>query len=587
MKNASGRVLYVGKASNLKSRVRSYMNPKNDSRPQIRYLMREAAAVDYILSRDEREALIIENSLIKEHKPKFNIQLKDDKTYASLRLSVNEEFPRLSVTRRVREDGAVYFGPFSRGGDLRKITKLVHRLFPIRDCSAAKFRRHSRRPCLNYDMSLCSGPCAGKVDSRAYRDLCKGAEGFLRGGRGGIAQTIRKKMKTASDEMRYEDASYYRDQLEALRTGDGAGKVVSSSFTDRDIICVAADGRGFEFVVLFQRGGGVADKAEFSAKNTGADIPRALGEFLGRFYDSGRQSPPEIVVQTLPEHREAYENWLTEKRGSAVGIVVPVRGERAKLLRLAADNADEALRRRRLHEEREKDVLTALRKSLKLSKTPREIECLDISNTGGAQTTGAVVRFSGGRADKSRYKRYKIKTVSGQDDFAGIREMLSRRFSRAGEAGWELPDLILIDGGKGQLSAALEAMKEAGFEGKTDIAAIAKGRGRERGDCIHTPGRKTPWTPVKNREGLFLLMRARDEAHRFALGYHRKIRGAESLGSRLNDIPRLGAKRAGALLRKFGSVERIEKAAVADICSVPGIGEKTAREIKAALTSSL
>lgn len=526
MRNASGAPVYVGKGTNLKSRVRSYLNPRSDSRPQIAYLMREAAAVDYILSRDEREALILENSLIKEHKPKFNIQLKDDKTYASLRFSVHEKFPRLSMARRVREDGAAYFGPFSRGGDLKAIANLARRLFAVRDCSAAKFKRHRRRPCLSYDMRLCSGPCAGKISEEKYAEMCKGAEAFLRGG-GGAAGALKSKMKKAAQELRYDDAALYRDQISALRAREG--RASSASRTDRDVIGAAADGESFEFVALFHRGGGVADKAEFSAKNTGADTPRALGEFLGRFYDAGRQIPPEVVVPAAPEHRGAYEKWLSEKRGGAVRIIVPARGARAKLLRLAEDNAAEALRKKRIRGEREKDALSALKKALKLSRTPREIECLDISNTGGALATGAVVRFSNGEPDKKRYKRYRIKTVSGQDDFAGIKEMLSRRLKRAGEKGWELPDLILIDGGKGQLSAAMEAMRETGAEGKADIAAIAKGRGRERGDAVYAPGRKTPWTPLKDKEGLFLLMRARDEAHRFALGYHRKLRGREMM----------------------------------------------------------
>ena len=526
MRNPAGAPIYVGKGTNLKSRVRSYLNPRSDSRPQISYLMRETETVDYILSRDEREALILENSLIKEHKPKFNIQLKDDKTYASLRFSVREQFPRLSMARRVRDDGAVYFGPFSRGGDLKAIANLARRLFAVRDCSAATFKRHRSRPCLNYDMRLCSGPCAGKISGEEYAKLCKSAAEFLRGG-GNAAGALRKKMKKASEEMRYEDAALYRDQLTALRAR--GGKTPSANFTDKDLIGAAADGESFEFVALFHRGGGVADKAEFSAKNTGADMPRALGEFLGRFYDAGRQVPPEIVVPSAPEHRGAYEKWLSEKRGGTVKIIVPARGARAKLLRLAARNAEESLRKKRLRGERENSALLALKKALKLSRTPREIECLDISNTGGSLAVGAVVRFSGGEPDRKRYKRYKIKTVSGQDDFASIKEMLSRRLKRAGEPGWELPDLILIDGGRGQLSAAIKAAKEAEMDGAADIIAIAKSRGRERGDAVYAPGRKTPWTPIKDKEGLFLLMRARDEAHRFALSYHRKLRGKEMM----------------------------------------------------------
>ncbi len=266
MKDSDAKVLYIGKGSNLKNRVRSYFGRNSDSRPQISHLMREVSGVDYILTRDEHEALILENSLIKKHKPKFNIQLKDDKTYASLRLSMNEDFPRLSITRRVGGDGASYFGPFAHGGALKKTAKLVHKLFSIRDCPNGKFKRHRERPCLNYDMGLCSAPCAGLIDKEKYRALCERAEVFLRGNRGDIASVIKKKMKKAADDMRYEDASYYRDQIEALGTNRGFEKVVSSNFTDKDVIEVAADENSFEFVVLFHRGGAVADKAEFSAK---------------------------------------------------------------------------------------------------------------------------------------------------------------------------------------------------------------------------------------------------------------------------------------------------------------------------------
>ncbi len=583
MKNPDGRAVYVGKASNIKSRVRSYLRRGKDSRPQIEYLMREAASVDCIVTKDEHEALILENSLIKKHKPKFNIQLKDDKTYASLRLSMNEDFPRVSLTRRIRSDGASYFGPFAHGGALKRTAKIVQKLFTLRDCSNTKFKRHRNRPCLSYDMRLCSGPCASMIDKDQYRALCARAEVFLRGNRGAAVSVLKNKMKEASDEMRYEDASHYRDHLKALLANGSLGKVVSSNFTDKDVIEMEADERSFEFVVLFYRSGGITDKTGFSVKNTGAKFPQALGEFMGRFYDAGRQIPPEIVVKTAPEHRQSYEKWLALKRGGVVRVITPSRGLRAKLLRLASDNAADALRKKRFCEKKKGNVLTELKKSLKLSKTPLSIECLDISNIRGKQTTGSVVRFTGGEPDKQHYRRYRIKTVSGADDFASIKEMLSRRLLRANEEGWELPNLILIDGGKGQLSAAVETMKKFGFDRSTDIAAISKGRAKKQGDSIYTPRRKTPWTPVKNREGLFLLMRIRDEAHRFAIGYHKKLRKKDFLKSRLNTIPGVGEKREKILLNHFGSVERIKAATAKEISSLPGMNEKIAGKIEKSL----
>jgi excinuclease ABC subunit C len=584
MKDANGRAIYIGKAKNLKNRVRSYFQDgRGDQRPQIPYLLREIHDLDYFVTQNEREALILENALIKKHKPKYNILLKDDKNYASLRLDPKEKFPKLTYTRRVLNDGAVYFGPFASGEALRQTKRLIHKIFPLRDCTDEKFRRHSQRPCLNYYMKLCLGPCAGKVDETRYRGVVEGAKMFLKGEVKEIIKLLTKNMNKASEELRYEDAAYYRDQIKLLQKNLDVERLVSTSLKDKDIVGFYREGENVEFIVLFSRGGAIIDKAEYSFDNAAWEDEEILREFLGQFYGSDRFIPNEILIPLSFEGLEALSEWLSEKSGKSVRIIVPKRGAKVKLIELAKRNAEESFKRKSAEREKEIYLLQKIKDTLSLSKLPVSIECFDISNIQGSIAVASMVRFESGKPNKKKYRRFRIKTVLGANDYAMMYEVLSRRFKRAEQEGWELPDLILIDGGKGQLNVAHEVLKELGFLGKVDFSSIAKGR-EEEIDKIYIPGRKNPLPLSNTSRELLFLMRVRDEAHRFAIAYHKKLRTKKAFESELDSIPGIGKKRKTMLLEHFGSVSAIREATIEEISALPGMNRKTAEELKRYLT---
>ncbi|MGH7884666.1 MAG: excinuclease ABC subunit UvrC, partial [Thermodesulfobacteriota bacterium] len=346
MKDQDDKPIYIGKAKNLKSRVRSYFSKDKSDRHQIPYMVNEAVSVDYLITKTESEALLVENSLIKRHKPKYNIRLKDDKTYSSLRLSINEKYPRLTFTRRVREDGALYFGPFASGETLKQTSRLVQKLFPVRDCSDEKFKRHKHRPCLSYFIKLCSGPCADKISEEKYKELVDQAAIFLRGERKELIKIIKDSMKNASEQTRYEDAAYYRDQLKYIKKNVEVEKLISSSLLDKDVIGFYEENDSFEFTVLFSRDGAIVDKADFSVKGFNLKSEDVLREFLGRFYYSDRYIPSEILVQRDIYDSAVYSKWLTETRRKKAVIITPKRGEKLKLIQMAVNNAKESFLRK-------------------------------------------------------------------------------------------------------------------------------------------------------------------------------------------------------------------------------------------------
>jgi excinuclease ABC subunit C len=606
MKDSNGRAIYIGKAKNLKSRVRSYFNQGGggDQRPQIPYLLKETSDLDYFVTQNEREALILENALIKKHKPKYNILLKDDKNYASLRLDTKERFPRLTYTRRILKDGALYFGPFASGEALRRTKRLIHKIFPLRDCTDEKFKRHSQRPCLNYYMKLCLGPCAGKVKEDRYREVVEQTRMFLKGKRKEIISMLRRNMNRASEEMRYEDAALYRDQIRLLEKNLDVEGLISATLKDKDVVGFHREGERMEFVVLFSRGGAIIDKAEYPLDNVKWEDEEILMEFLERFYGNGRPIPDEILVPIRFEGLEVLSEWLSEKQGKRVRITVPKRGARVRLIELARRNAEEGFKRRSAEDQSGLYLIQRVREALSLSKPPISIECFDISNIQGDLAVASMVRFENGRPAKKRYKRFRIKTVSGANDYAMMYEVLSRRFKRAGQEGWELPDLILVDGGKGQLNIAHEVIRELGLLGDVDLASIAKGReGRYLGrssvrphtqeteaeegiDRVYIPKRKNPLSLSKNSQELLFLMRIRDEAHRFAITYHKKLRDKKALESELDSIPGVGKKRKANLLRRFGTVSAIKEASIEDISSIPGMNRGVAEGVKRYLGDS-
>lgn len=580
LKDKKGRSIYIGKAKNLRARVRSYFTRGEDvQRPHIRYLMKDVSDLDYFVTKNDREALMLENSLIKQKKPKYNIRLRDDKNYLSLRMDPKEKFPRLSLTRRVLRDGALYYGPFASAGALKRAKKVIHKIFPLRDCKDEKFRRHAQRPCLNYYMGLCLGPCAGKVGEGEYREVVEQVKMFLRGEKKEIGKLLKKNMEKASEEMRYEDAAVYRDQIRLLERNLDGDMLVTPGTKDMDIVGFYREGRNAEFSVLFMRGGILIDKVSHSFKNASGEDEEVLGEFLSRFYGGNRFIPSQIVIPFNIESKGGVSEWLTEKQGRKVKIEVPKRGVKVKKAELANRNALESYQRKHLEDLKGQDLLERIKSSLHLSELPEAIECYDISNIQGSSAVASAVRFENGAPAKDKYRKFKIKTVDGPNDYAMMREVLGRRFARAEQDGWELPELILVDGGKGQLNIAYEIISELGYDGKVGLAAIAKGKEGES-DKIYMYGRKNPILFSRNSKALFLLIRIRDEAHRFAITYHKKLRGKRAVVSELDGVPGIGPKRKKELIKQFGTVSKIRNADIDDIASVQGFNEKLAETLK-------
>ena len=580
MKNVSGRPIYIGKAKDLRSRVGSYFNVGGDGRPQIHYLVKEVETIDYIVTKDEREALMLENSLIKTHKPKYNIRLKDDKSYSFLALTVKEKFPKLIRTRRIKENGTLYYGPFASAGALKQTKKLIHKLFQVRDCSNEKFKRYWQRPCLNYNLHLCLGPCAKKVDQDSYLDAVEQAKSFLNGDKKDLIKILKKDMHRAAENEDFDEAMYFRDQIKMLEKDLEVQKVLSSNLDDRDIIGVYRSSDSYEIVVMFSRFGSIVDSAEYSINNFHQDEKEIMQQFLSRFYQDGRYIPTEILIRMEIENRNTYEEWLSGKKGKKVSITVPGRGAKRKLLEFSEKNAEESFKRKNSERLDNLTLLDNLKKSLSLKNTPRTIECFDISNIQGKNAVASLVRFLDAKPDKSRYRRYKVKTVTGPDDYASMFEILSRRFKRIEQDGWEKPDLIMIDGGKGQLNTASKAINDLGYPGKIDLISIAKGRKEGETDKIYVYGEKKARLLNKNKEGLYLLMRVRDEAHRFAIEYHKKIRSKTFVASGLDNVPGVGRKRRTVLLNHFGSLNKIKSAKTDEIAALPGMNKKIAEEIK-------
>lgn len=585
LKDHRGKTIYIGKAKNLKNRVRSYFQGgDSDQRPQVPYVMTQVCDVDYLVTRDEREALIAENSLIKRYKPKFNLQLKDDKNYASLRLEASGMYPRLTYSRKILNDGSVYLGPFSSGDALRRTKKLIHRIFPLRDCTDAKFKRHSERPCLNYFMKICAGPCAGKVRECEYEEIVEHTKMFLRGRIKEMLGLLRENMRRASEELRFEDAASLRDQIAFLENHRDVKGLVSATRTDSDIVGFYRESDAIEFVVLFWRGGTIIDKADFYFEKANWEDDETIREFLGQFYGKDRYIPNKILVPIKFEGINIFSDWLSEKHGKKIELVVPKRGSSLKQVEIANRNAKELFRRKCADKKQGLQLLRSLGRKLSLSRLPASIECYDISNTQGSLAVASMVRFESGEPAKNKYKRFKIKTVFGANDYAMISEVLMRRFRRSDQQNWELPDLILVDGGKGQMNIAREVLREIGVSATVDLAAIAKARLDGEADRIYLPGRKNPVVFSRNTPELFFLMRVRDEAHRFAISFHKRLRGRKALQSELDSIYGIGEKRKTILLRRFGSVSNIMNASVEDIQSAPGMNRKVAEAVKQQLS---
>ncbi len=590
MYDAAGTVIYVGKAKNLRARLRNYVSGR-DERAQVRFLLGRLARIETIVTDTEKEALILENTLIKQHRPRYNINLRDDKTYVSLRLDPHEEFPTLQVVRKVRKDGALYFGPYSSAGAVRETLKELYRIFPLRHYPLATCRRRGR-PCLFYQIGQCSAPCHGRISVAEYEVLVRGVVDLLSGREREVTGLLRTRMQQAATELRFEEAARLRDQLAAIAQTVEKQKVVAPGGGDQDVVGLHREGGEVEMVLLFVREGQLIGRRQYGLEWR-LDEGELLSSFLQEFYGREVLIPGQLLLPFLPEDAPALAEWLSERKGRKVTVSAPQRGEKRQLVELAERNAAESFRERGSRREARDRVLAEIQERLHLTRLPRRMECFDISNVQGQLTVGSMAVVVDGEPAAGEYRHFRVRSVAGSNDFAALAEVLERRLRR-GQAEGALPDFILVDGGKGQLSAVAAVLAGLGLEGEIDLAGIAKSRvlANVRGAAVERseerfflPGRKNPVLLRQGSPALFLLERLRDEAHRFAISHHRKLRGKTALSSILEEIPGVGPERRRLLLRHFGSLKKVRAATLEALCAVPGLPERTARAIFEALNA--
>ena len=578
-KNKDDEIIYIGKAKNLRSRVRSYFQKNKYQTPKNQSMIKRIENVEWIVVRSNVEALLTEANMIKEVQPKYNIDLKDDKSFPFIRIS-DEPYPQVLLTRKIEKDGSKYFGPYTDVKNLRYSLKALHKIFPVRSCSyymdddsvAAK----KVKVCLDYHIKKCEGPCEGFVNRDHYNAMIERVIKFLQGRTKETEEYVRRQMEIAAADLRYEDAAMYRDQLNAVRRFKERQRKVTADFDDRDIFALARQDDIGVMTILRVRNGRIFGREKVSLQNLDENEAPVFASVISRFYMDTDFLPKEITVSVLPEGQDELEEWLSDKKGSKVIIRQPQRGEKAKEVRMSYQNAKlllgEWLINRKKRRELVPKMVNQLQEDLQLKAPPRRIEAFDISHLGGTNTVASMVCFVDGKARKSEYRKFKVKTVEGIDDFAAMREVVHRRYLRVKKEQGSLPDLILIDGGKGQLSMAVSALRELGLD-YVPIVGLAK-----RLEEVFVPGISDPQSIHKQSPGLILLRRLRDEAHRFAITFQRSKR-KDSLTSLFNDIDGMGPKRVQKLLQSFDSTETIAKSTQKDISTKTGIPEKLADEI--------
>ncbi|MEN8150157.1 MAG: excinuclease ABC subunit UvrC [Planctomycetota bacterium] len=576
----AGRVLYVGKATELRSRVRSYFAGEGpEDRPRIVSLLDRVVDVEVIRTKNPKEALLLENSLIKKHKPTGNVRLRDDKNYLCVRIDRRHPFPRITFVRKFERDGAIYFGPYESSKSVRESVRVIQAAYGLRVCSDSVLANRSR-PCMYHEIGRCTAPCVDAIDTTAYAGCVAKALDVLRGNVRDVVKSLSARMEKHSEAMEFERAAEFRDRIRAVERTAERQSVSLSDLAARDVVHVSRRGEDLLFVVMFVREGKLLSTRHHFI-HSDADYDEAMASFLVQFYAEGKAVPPEILVSDEPEGRELIEAWLGEERGGSVKLRVPRRGGLRDLIRLAAENSDTlAKREEATKRDGSRFALDALAEALDLPGPPSRIECTDISTIQGTATVASLVTFDEGMPDKSSYRRYRIRTVEGQDDFASMREVLARRFRRAGEM--PLPDLLIVDGGKGQLSSALEALDALAVV-DLPVVGLAKARSGRPGEKAHErvflPGRGDPVVLAPDAPETLLISRIRDEAHRFAIRYHRKVRSQLAMSSVLDRIEGVGDVWRQRLLRKFGSVEGIRRASLDELLLVPGLPRETARRI--------
>ncbi len=572
LKDEQGKVVYVGKATDLRGRVRSYLRPEGDGRLVTSHLARRIADLDFIVTSNEKEALLLENTLIKRHRPRYNVRLRDDKAYLCIRVDTRHEWPRLHMVRKFRRDGALYFGPYGSAKAVRRTIRTLGSIFPLRLCNDRVLETRDR-PCLYHQLKRCSAPCVGLVRPDEYRRMVDGLLDLLRGRTDGLLGSLRERMAEASRALEYERAAALRDQIDALEETTQAQRVASPDLKDRDVIGLARQGEVATAAVLHIREGRLLSHRSLSFRTILPD-GAVVARVLAAVYRPGRLVPPEILLPVPPEDGEAVEAELAERRGGRVDLHVPQRGAGRDLLDLALRNAAQAVREAEGDETQRALLLEKLRERLSLDRAPARIECYDISTIQGSETVGARVVFEQARPDPDGYRRFKIRTVRGQDDFASLREVLARRSKRDDPP----PDLVVIDGGAGQLAEASKAVPEG-----VAVVALAKAkhvRGERKYERVYLPGQRTPLALPPDAPETYLLARIRDEAHRFAIEYHRRLRAKRTVRSELDAIEGLGPKRRTALLRAFGSASGVREAGEEELRAA-GMPEKVVLAILA------
>ena len=583
MKDKEGNVLYVGKAKNLRNRVRNYFGQSGDNRYSLRFLVPKVLQVETILTDTEKEALLLENTLIKKYKPRHNINLRDDKTFFSLKFSLREEFPRLSLVRKVKKDGARYFGPFASSAAVKETLKILQKMFPLRTCRDSQFKNRSR-PCLNFQIKRCLGPCCGHIATEKYGERVQEVLLFLEGKNSELVQLLRKRMGTASDALNFEEAARIRDQIQAIQLTLEKQKAASHGRADQDVFAFYRQGNEWEFQALFFRHGLLVGNKSFHFSRLNLPDEEALAAFLRQFYAADRSVPNEILLPLPIEDELLLAEWLSEKRGGKVAVFAPQKGEKKRLVEMGWKNAEHSFKSRISEKEILTQALKELQEKLRLRILPQRIECFDISNLLGTVAVGSMVSFLDGNPDRSQYRHYKVHAPSFPDDYAMMYEVLKRRYTKILE-GDHAPDLLIVDGGKGQLNVALAVLRELGLN---HLAAIGLAKDKETGpkkeeektaDKIYLPNVKDPILLLRHSFALRYLQKVRDEAHRFALAYHKKLRGKQGLRTILEEIPGIGEVKRKALLTSFGSLPKIAEASLEALSQVVSLTQKDAQTV--------
>ena len=588
MKDAEDRVIYVGKARNLKKRLASYFTRYRPGplHPDIKtgILVKKISYFETIITDTEKEALILESNLIKRYRPRYNVILKDDKRYPCLRLNLTNPYPNLTVVRKIKKDGDLYFGPFASSATVRETLKIIHKTFKLRKCKTKDFKNRSR-PCINYQMEACLAPCCLDVDKNRYDEIVKEVILFLNGKTPDLIQKIKKKMISAANKQDYEKAAVLRDKMFALEEVIEKQVAVTNDFKDRDVIGIAGSHEHSMITVLFVRGGFLLGTRHFNFSEIMSTEEEMIGAFIRQYYEKAPFVPKEVLIPTQLEDASLLEELLSSIKGKKVSILGPKKGEKLRLVKLASQNAENRLKEFLASAATDMEILIQLKKRLKMDKVPQRIECFDISSISGTEAVAGMVVFEKGKANKSLFRKYRIKSVDAQDDYSCMAEVLKRRYGK-GEKSRPYPDMLMVDGGKGQLNIAVSVIESLKPEQTFQLISIAKkneSKG-EKQDKIYKPGQVNPVNMGRGEELLLFLEKIRDKSHEFAISFHRQRRGKRFIRSALDSIPGVGKKRKATLLKHFKSIKKIRAATLEELSALPGINRNVAESVKNTLT---